>query len=285
MVKFSHSVFALPFALMAAFLAARAADPARPWPELTQVVLIVACMVTARSAAMTFNRIADAVIDARNPRTAMRAIPAGMISRRQAYGFLFASSGLFVVCCGGFQLIYHNRVPLLLSIPVLLYLCFYSFTKRFTRWSHFVLGSAIAFAPVATWLAIHPQSVGWPAVTLMAAVTLWIGGFDIIYACQDIAFDRSAGLFSLPARIGPAKALWLARAAHAGTVILLVALGRMTGLGGCYLAGVVVVAVLLLVENALVGANEFSRVNVAFFTVNGVISVLLAALTIVDVLT
>lgn len=285
MVKFSHSVFALPFALMAAFLAARAADPARPWPDLAQAVLIVACMVTARSAAMTFNRIADAAIDAHNPRTATRAIPAGTISRRQAYAFLFAASGLFVVCCGGFQLLYHNRMPLLLSIPVLLYLCFYSFTKRFTRWSHFVLGSAIAFSPVATWLAIHPQSVGWPTITLMAAVTLWIGGFDIIYACQDLAFDQSSGLFSLPAKVGAAKALWIARCAHAGTVIFLLILARLTGLGGFYLAGVVVVAILLIVENALVRADDFSRVNMAFFTVNGLISVLLAVLTIVDVLT
>lgn len=288
MIKFSHSVFALPFALMATFLAARAAytagDAARPWPSLAQFVLIVGCMVTARSAAMTFNRIVDAAIDARNPRTAGRALPAGTISRRQAYGFLFASSGLFVVCCGGFYLLDGNLWPLLLSMPVLCYLCFYSYTKRFTRWSHFVLGSAIAFSPVGAWLAIHPASVGWPAILLMGTVTLWIGGFDIIYACQDIAFDRSAGLFSLPARIGPARALWIARAAHAGTVALLLTLAPLAGLGGLYLAGVGIVAVLLLVENLLVRADDFSRVNVAFFTINGVISVLLAVLTIADVL-
>lgn len=288
MVKFSHSVFALPFALMAAFLAARAAYTAgeaqHPWPDPAQFTLIVACMVTARSAAMTFNRIADAAIDARNPRTAGRALPAGKISRRQAYVFLFTGSGLFVLCCGGFQVLYHNRVPLLLSIPVLLYSCLYSYTKRFTRWSHFVLGSAIAFSPVAAWLAIHPRSAGWPAVALMGAVTLWIGGFDIIYACQDITFDRAAGLFSLPAKVGPAKSLWMARSAHAGTVVLLLLLARLADLGGIYLAGVAAVAVLLVVENLLVRPNDFSRVNVAFFTVNGVISVLLAVLTIVDVL-
>jgi 4-hydroxybenzoate polyprenyltransferase len=288
MIKFSHSVFALPFALMATFLAARAAhtagDALHPWPDLTQFALIVACMVTARSAAMTFNRIADAAIDARNPRTAGRALAAGTISRRQAYTFLFAGSGLFVICCGTFQVLYHNRMPLMLSIPVLLYLCLYSYTKRFTRWSHFVLGSAIAFSPVAAWLAIHPHSLGWPAVALMGAVTLWIGGFDIIYACQDIAFDRAAGLFSLPAMIGPAKALWMARAAHAGTVAMLLALARLADLGGIYLAGVAAVAVLLLVENLLVRPSDFSRVNVASFTVNGIISVLLAALTIADVL-
>lgn len=284
MIKFSHSVFALPFALMATFLAARAADASRPWPSPGQLVLIVVCMVTARSAAMTFNRIVDAAIDARNPRTANRALPAGTISRRQAYAFLFATSGLFVIACGGFHLLYGNRVPLMLSIPVLLYLCFYSYTKRFTRWSHFVLGSAIAFSPVAAWLAIHPQSIGWPAVVLMGAVTLWIGGFDILYACQDIAFDQSAGLFSLPARMGPGPALWVARAAHAGTVLLLAALVPLASLGPLYGTGVAIIAVLLLVENSLVRADDFSRINVAFFTVNGVISVLLAALTIADVL-
>lgn len=288
MVKFSHSVFALPFALMATFLAARAAhaagDAPHPWPSLAQFLLIVGCMVTARSSAMTFNRIADQRLDARNPRTANRALPAGTISQRQAYAFLFAGSGLFVVCCGGFKLLYGNRVPLLLAIPVLLYLCFYSYTKRFTRWSHFVLGSAIAFSPVAAWLAIHPASAGWPAAVLMAAVTFWIGGFDIIYACQDIAFDRAAGLFSLPARIGAARALWIARAAHAGTVLLLLLLAHLAGLGSLYLGGVAAVAVLLLIENLLVRADDLSHVNMAFFTVNGVISVLLAALTIADVM-
>lgn len=287
MVKFSHTVFALPFALMATFLAARSAflagDAAGPWPRWGQGLLIVACMVTARSAAMTFNRLVDATIDARNPRTAARAIPAGTISRNQARLFLGLSSMLFVVGCGGFSVFYGNRLPLRLSIPVLLYLCFYSYTKRLTRWSHFVLGSAIAFAPVAAWIAIHPASVGWPAIVLMAAVTLWIGGFDIIYACQDLAFDRAAGLFSLPARMGPGRALRLARAAHAATVVLLAVLAPLLGLGGWYLLGVALVGVLLLYENLLVRADDFSRVNLAFFTVNGVISLILAALTIADI--
>ncbi|MEP0841467.1 MAG: UbiA family prenyltransferase, partial [Phycisphaerae bacterium] len=231
------------------------------------------------------NRIVDAALDARNPRTAGRAIPAGVISPRQARLFLGASSMLFVVCCGGFFILDGNRLPILLSIPVLLYLCLYSYTKRLTRWSHFVLGSAIAFSPVAAWIAIHPASVGWPVVVLMAAVTLWIAGFDVIYACQDLAFDRSAGLHSLPAALGPARALWIARAAHAGTVLLLVLLGNLAGLGRLYFAGTGLVAVLLLYENLLVRADDFSRVNLAFFTVNGAISVLLAVLTILDVLT
>ncbi len=288
MIKFSHSIFALPFALMATFLASRAAftagASAHSYPSAAQIALIVACMVTARSVAMTFNRIVDAGIDARNPRTAARPIPAGTISSRQAVAFLIAAVAGFVLACAGFWWRDGNPMPLMLSLPVLAYLCFYSYTKRFTRWSHFVLGSVIAFSPVAAWLAIHPASVGWPAVVLMAAVTLWIAGFDIIYACQDIDFDRSTGLFSLPARIGPGGALWIARFAHAGTIVLLAALMPLAHLGWLYGAGVAIVALLLLVENAMVRPNDFSRVNVAFFTVNGTISVLLAVLTIADVL-
>lgn len=288
MVKFSHSVFALPFALMATFLAARAAhaagDAARPWPSAVQIGLIIGCMVAARSAAMTFNRIVDVRLDARNPRTAGRALPAGTISMRQALLFLGGASALFVVFCGGFWVLQNNPVPLALSLPVLFYLCFYSYTKRFTQWSHFVLGSAIAFSPVAAWLAIHPASVGWPAVVLMGAVTCWIGGFDIIYACQDVAVDRAEGLFSLPARWGTARALWFARAAHAVTFGLLLALGLLTDLSGLYVGGVLAVGGLLLVENLLVRADDLSRVNLAFFTLNGCVSVLLAGLTIADLL-
>jgi 4-hydroxybenzoate polyprenyltransferase len=288
LVKFSHSVFALPFALMATFLASRAAyhtgAAAHVYPSAVQLALIVACMVTARTAAMSFNRLADQAIDARNPRTAARPLPAGSLSRMQAIGLLAASAVGFVLACAGFWWTQHNWIPLACSLPVLGYLCFYSYTKRFTRWSHFVLGSAIAISPVAAWLAIHPASVGWPAIILMGIVTLWIGGFDIIYACQDIAFDRAAGLHSLPARLGPAKALWIARAAHAGTVALLVCLAVTAGLGGLSLAGIGIVAVLLAIENAIVRPNDFSRVNLAFFTVNGCISLLLAGLVITDIL-
>jgi 4-hydroxybenzoate polyprenyltransferase len=288
MVKFAHSVFALPFALMATFLAARAAflagETTHRYPSAGQLALIVVCMVAARSVAMTFNRIVDAAIDARNPRTAARAIPAGAVSRRQAILLMGAFAATFIAACGGFWWWYRNVIPLVLALPVLAYLCFYSYTKRFTRWSHFVLGSAIAFSPVAAWLAIDPASAGWPAVVLMGVVTLWIGGFDIIYACQDIGVDRREGLFSLPARMGPGPALWIARAAHAGTVVLLVVLMPLAGLGWLYGLGAAVVALLLLIENALVRANDFSRVNVAFFTVNGIISVLLGALAITDCL-
>lgn len=288
MIKFSHSVFALPFALMAVFLAAgsawQAGDAAGPYPGWGQLGLIVWCMVAARSAAMTFNRIVDASIDARNPRTAGRPIPAGTITRRQAWAFLAAASGAFIMGAAGFYWQYANPWPVLLALPVLAYLCFYSYAKRFTRWSHFVLGSAIACSPVAAWLAIHPASLGWPALLLMGAVTFWIGGFDIIYACQDIQVDRDEGLFSLPSRVGPAAGLWTARAAHLLTVVLLAALIPAAGLGWLYAAGVVVVAGLLLYENALVRPDDFSRVNVAFFTVNGIISVLLGILTLADCL-
>ena len=213
-----------------------------------------------------------------------RAIPAGIMSRAEALGFLAAAVAIFILCCAGFRWLYENSYPVLLSVPVLAYLCFYSYTKRFTRWSHFVLGSAIALSPPAAWIAIHPASLGWPAVILLASVTLWIGGFDIIYACQDIASDRADGLFSLPARLGAGPALWIARAAHAATVVLLVALMPTAGLSWLYGIGAAAVALLLLIENAMVRANDLSRVNLAFFTVNGIVSLLLGALGIADCL-
>lgn len=282
MVKFSHSIFALPFAVTAAFLAGRG----RPegLPSAAQGALVVLCMVAARSAAMTFNRIVDADFDARNPRTAGRPLPAGQISRGRAVAFFVASAAAFVAGCAGFYGIDGNPWPLGLAAPVLAYLCLYSYAKRFTRWSHFVLGSAIAFAPVAAWLAVHPASVGWPAIVLMAAVTCWIGGFDIIYACQDVECDRKEGLHSLPARLGVAPSLWIARASHLLTVVLLAALAPMAGLGTLYGAGVVLVAVLLLVENGLVRATDLSRINLAFFTINGVISLVFAAFAVADIL-
>lgn len=287
MIKFSHSVFALPFALIATFLAAREAyrggEAPTPYPSLVQIVLIVCCMVSARSAAMTFNRIVDAAIDARNPRTANRALPAGTMSRREATAFFLAACGAFLLSCAAFWWLRGNGWPLVLSGPVLAYLCFYSYTKRFTRWAHFVLGSAIALAPGAAWLAIHPASLGWPAAVMIAAVACWIAGFDIIYACQDIETDRREGLHSLPSRLGAARALWIARACHVTTVGLLVALGPVAGLRYVYASGVGVVAVLLYVENSLVRADDFSRVNVAFFTINGIISLVLAVLAITDV--
>jgi len=282
MIKLSHSVFALPFALMATFLAGRHLPGGLPYAG--QVVLIVMCMVLARGVAMTFNRLADAGLDAGNARTAGRAIPAGRISRGGAWFFLLLCAGGFEVGCLGFWWVYGNPWPAYVSLPLLACLCGYSYSKRFTQWSHFALGFVDGLAPLAAWVAVDPGSLGWPVVVLVVVVTLWIGGFDIIYSCQDVEFDRRAGLFSLPAGWGIGPALWVTRAAHAGTVVLLVVLAPLGQLGWVYLSGVVVVAVLLVVENMLVSPNDLSRVKMAFFTVNGVVSVLLGAATVGDVL-
>lgn len=283
MVKIAHSVFALPFALTAAFLAGRHID-GRGYPYWGQLGLVVMAMVAARSVAMTFNRIVDASIDARNPRTAGRPLPAGRLTFAAAWGMLGVAAITFFAACLGFFLFFENTWPVLLSGPVLVYLCAYSLTKRFTRWSHFFLGSAIAMSPVAAWIAVHPGSVGWPAMILMGVVTCWIAGFDIIYACQDIDVDRREGLHSLPSRLGPGPALWIARAAHACVIAGLVALGLVCDLGAIYAAGVSCVAALLIVENAMVRAGDYRRVNLAFFTMNGLVSLVFAAACIVDVL-
>lgn len=278
MIKLSHAVFALPFALLAVFLAARPALPTG-----AQCGLILLCMVAARSAAMTFNRIVDADIDAQNPRTARRALPAGRISRGAAWAFFVGACAVFVAGCGGFWLLTANVWPLALSLPVLGFLCLYSYAKRFTRWSHLVLGAGIAFSPVAAWIAISPATLGAPAWLLMLAVTLWIAGFDLIYACQDVDFDRAAGLYSIPAKMGVAAALWMARGFHVVTVLALLALGWAAGLGTLYLVGVGCVAVLLAIENAIVSPADLSRVNLAFFTVNGCVGLLLGGLGVLDV--
>ncbi|MFO0839820.1 MAG: UbiA-like polyprenyltransferase [Phycisphaerae bacterium] len=278
MIKLSHSVFALPFALLATFLAA---SPALP--QVGQFALIVICMVAARSAAMTFNRIVDADVDAANPRTSTRPIPRGKIGMRAAWAFLAVSGAIFGLGAAGFWIGYRNPWPLWLSAPVLAWLCGYSYTKRFTAWSHVVLGAGIALAPVAAWISISPRTLGPPAWLLMLTVTTWIAGFDLIYACQDAGFDRSAGLFSVPARFGVATALWLARGLHVVTVLALVGVGWTSGLGAIYYVGVASVAALLTIENAIVSPRDLTRVNLAFFTLNGVVGVLLGALGILDV--
>ena len=283
MVKLPHSVFALPFALMAAFLAGRNIA-GRGWPYVGQLVLIVVCMVAARSVAMTFNRIVDAQIDARNPRTAGRPLPAGKLTWTAAWVMLALAAITFGIGCLGFFLFYENTWPILLSGPVLIYLCGYSYSKRFTRWSHYYLGSAIAFSPVAAWLAIHPASLGVPAWLLLGVVTFWIGGFDIIYACQDIEIDRRDGLYSLPATLGPRAALWIARASHALVVVGLILLGLVADLGVVYAGGVALVAILLIAENSLVKPGDYRRVNLAFFTINGIVSLVLAVAAIIDIL-
>lgn len=278
MIKFSHSIFALPFALLATFLAARPA-----LPSINAVALIVVCMVAARSAAMTFNRIVDRAVDAANPRTAMRHLPTGRISLSAAWTFFFVAVGVFVAGCAGFYALLANPWPIRLCLPVLALLCCYSYCKRFTRYSHVVLGAAIALSPVAAWIAISPDTLGAPAWILMLAVTCWIGGFDVIYACQDVDFDRRAGLHSLPAAIGVAGALWAARGLHVLTLAALIALGQATGLGWLYVVGVGAVAMLLIVEHAIVSPKDLSRVNLAFFTLNGAVGLLLGVLGVLDV--
>jgi 4-hydroxybenzoate polyprenyltransferase len=288
MIKLSHSIFAMPFAIMAAFLAARSAFEAgrtqHLYPEPVLLGLVIICMVCARSAAMTFNRIVDARFDAMNPRTAERAIPAGRISARQSAYFLALCTAGFITASACFWWIAANPWPLILAGPVLAYLCFYSYMKRWTDLSHLVLGTAIGLSPAAAWIAIDPKSAGISAILIGAAVTFWIGGFDVIYACQDVQVDRRHGLHSLPAGLGVGPALWVARAAHACVVILLIALSQTAGLGVFYLAGVGIVAGLLLVEHMLVRADDLSRVNVAFFTVNGIVGLALGGLTLIDIL-
>jgi 4-hydroxybenzoate polyprenyltransferase len=266
MIKFEHSVFALPFALTGALLAARARQ--HGWPTLRQILWIVIAMVAARSAAMTLNRIADLRYDKKNPRTKMRALATGALSVSFAWMFTLAAVALFFLAA--WQL---NPLALKLAPVAMAILFFYSFTKRFTTWSHFFLGFALGISPAAAWIAIT-GGLDWRMLILCAAVTLWVGGFDVLYACQDIEFDKQAGLFSVPRRFGIAAALMIARVVHAGVVLLLSWLAASFGLPWPAWAGIVVVAALLGYEHSLVKANDLSKLNAAFFTVNGYISML-----------
>jgi 4-hydroxybenzoate polyprenyltransferase len=267
MIKFEHSVFALPFALTGALLAFRQSGfgTAGLWRTL---LWIVVAMVGARSAAMTFNRLVDARIDARNPRTRMRQLPAGLLSSRFAWGFVAAASALFVLAA--WQL---NPLCLMLSPLALAIVFFYSYTKRFTSFSHLVLGFSLGIAPAAAWIAVR-GSLDPRILWLTAAVTFWTGGFDVIYSCQDYEFDRAEGLYSLPRRLGIARALRLAQALHALMVVCLLALVWSLHLGALALAGVAAIAGLLVYEHSLVKPHDLSRVNAAFFTMNGYVSVL-----------
>jgi 4-hydroxybenzoate polyprenyltransferase len=265
MIKFEHSVFALPFALVGALLAARAEGGLPTW---WQVLWIVIAMVGARSAAMTMNRIADREYDRRNPRTANRALPAGELSVGFAWAFAILASAVLVIAA--WQL---NRLALELSPVALLILFFYSYTKRFTSWSHFVLGFCLGISPAAAWIAVR-GSLDARMLILCAAVTLWVGGFDVLYACQDVEFDRAEGLHSIPKKLGVAKALLFARAMHVVMVALLAWLAWSFHLAWPAWAGIAVVAALLAYEHSLVKPNDLSKMNAAFFAVNGYISLL-----------
>lgn len=272
MIKWEHSIFALPFALCGAMLAAGGV------PSGAKLGWIVVCMVSARSAAMAFNRLADAQIDAANPRTATRAIPAGALSMKFVGLFVVAACVVFILAAG--QL---NRLTLYLSPLALAIVLFYSFTKRFTRWSHLVLGFALGVAPAAAWIAVR-GSLDPRILVLTAAVTFWVGGFDVLYACQDLEFDRAHGLNSLPQAYGLRPALALARVLHAVMMLLLVALVVIFGLGKIAFVGVAVVALLLGYEHSLVSPRDLSKLNAAFFTMNGVIAVVFFFFVAADLL-
>jgi 4-hydroxybenzoate polyprenyltransferase len=247
-------------------------------PSAHQLLWIVIAMLAARSAAMAFNRLADASIDAANPRTRARALPAGHLSSTFVTAFVIVSCTIFILAAA--QL---NRLTLWLSPVALAVLLLYSYTKRFTRWSHLVLGFALGIAPAAAWIAVR-GSLDPRILLLTAAVTFWVAGFDILYACQDLEFDRTADLHSIPRHLGIARSLWIARAFHALMLLLLIALLPAFGLGKLALLGVAAVFLLLLYEHSLVKPTDLSRLNAAFFTMNGIISIVFAGFLAADIL-
>ncbi|HWN98869.1 MAG TPA: UbiA-like polyprenyltransferase [Blastocatellia bacterium] len=269
MIKIEHTLFALPFALLGATLASRdmPAQSASFW--INKLLWITLAMVGARSAAMTFNRIADARIDAANPRTATRALPAGLLDLRFAWAFTVAASLLFVLAAS--QL---NRLTLILSPIALGSVFLYSYTKRFTLLSHFVLGWCLAIAPSGAWIAIQGKLSLLP-VLLSLAVMLWTAGFDVLYACQDYEFDRRAGLHSIPQRLGVARALWAARVTHLLMFAVLVLFFSKAHLSWLGLAGVIATGMLLTYQHSIVKADDLSRLNAAFFTTNAFVSIIL----------
>jgi 4-hydroxybenzoate polyprenyltransferase len=277
MIKFEHSVFALPFALTGAMLAWREENFSRDglaW----RLLWIVAAMIAARSVAMAFNRVLDAEIDSKNPRTKSRHLPAGLLSERFAWGFIVAWAFVFIFAARELNPLCFKLAPLALAIPM-----FYSFTKRFTSLSHLVLGFSLGIAPAAAWIAMR-GALDPRILWLTAAVTLWTAGFDIIYACQDYAFDVATGLFSVPKALGIARALWVARILHVGMLACLAALVRAFALGPIAIAGICAVALLLIWEHRLVKATDLSRIDAAFFTMNGYVSVIFFVFWATDII-
>lgn len=260
MIKWEHSVFALPFALTGAVLAARGIPAART------LLLIVLCMVSARTAAMAFNRLVDAELDRANPRTAMRAIPAGLLSRGFVAMFTVVSSVVFLAAAGLL-----NRLTLWLSPVALGIVLAYSYMKRITRWSHVVLGLALGIAPSAAWIAVR-GSLDWRIVVLTVAVLLWVAGFDVLYACQDFEHDCENGLNSIPQAFGLSGAFWIARGMHVTLFVLLLWLLRLFHLHGLALTGVLIAGALLVYEHSIISPGDIRRMNAAFFTLNGIIS-------------
>jgi 4-hydroxybenzoate polyprenyltransferase len=281
-IKISHTIFALPWALLSTFLAAKETHhPLTP----TKILLILGCMVTARTVAMAANRLLDAPLDAKNPRTARRAIPSGALSRTFYLLTLLACAALFILLTSGFWILTSppNPWPLALSLPVLAFLTAYPLLKRFTRLCHYYLGAALALAPVCAWLAISGQ-LNWPPVVMALAVLLWTAGFDILYACQDYDSDRATGVFSVPSQLGIKNALLVARLTHTACAAALIAIGLVSPtLSTFYFLGVALAIALLIVEHSIVKPHDLSKLSLAFFTLNGIISLLVSTLGLVDV--
>ena len=264
MIKIEHTLFALPFAFLGALLAANGL------PTLRQVLWIIVAMVGARSAAMAFNRIADRSFDARNPRTANRAIPAGLLSVGFVWAFTIVAAGVFLLAAAML-----NRLTLILAPVALASVLLYSFTKRWTQFSHLVLGWCLSIAPTGAWIAVRGEIGSAVPLLLSLVVLLWTAGFDVLYACQDYEFDRREGLRSIPARVGINRALWISRGLHAGAFVALLALYLTTNLGPLAFAGVIATGALLIYQHRLVHADDLGRLNAAFFTTNAFVSVIL----------
>lgn len=275
MIKFSHTIFAFPFALMGVVLAAMVSAEL---PSPGQIFWICVAMVGARSGAMAFNRLLDARIDAKNPRTADRHIPAGKVSRLEGWVFVLASFALLLLAAKML-----NPLCFILSPVALFFLMLYSFCKRFTALAHVVLGLCLAAAPVGGWIALRGD-VGWPVLSLGLSVLFWVAGFDIFYALQDLEYDREAGLHSIPSKLGASRSILLVRIFHLLMLVFLLPLLLLPGLGWIYFCGVMVVAALLLYEHSLVKADDLSRMDAAFFNMNGYISVVIFSFTLIDAL-
>ncbi|MBX3364066.1 MAG: putative 4-hydroxybenzoate polyprenyltransferase [Phycisphaeraceae bacterium] len=282
-IKLAHSVFALPFALLAAVLAHDAEEPAGRLGG--QIALVAVCMVLARTWAMLFNRIADRRFDAGNPRTAGRALPAGRLSVREAWLISLGCAGLFILACGGFWVSYGNPWPLVLSVPTLAWIALYSLTKRFTVLCHFFLGGALAFSPVAAAIALRPEALAdTPSIWLLSAMVFpWVAGFDVIYALQDMEFDRRTGLRSIPALLGERSAKWVARALHVLAFgALAAALWVEPRFSDVFLSAVLLVGGLLVVEHIVLARRGMAGIPAAFFTYNGIVSCVVGAAGIAD---
>ena len=282
-IKLAHSIFALPFAVLGAFLAR---PPASPWPRFAgQLAIVVVCMVFARTWAMLFNRLLDRQIDARNARTQRRVLASGRLSARDGWLIALSSAALFALACSLFWILFANPWPLALSIPVLAWIAFYSLTKRFTALCHVFLGGALGASPLAAALAVSPASLAsTPALWFVAGmVVLWVAGFDVIYALQDVDFDCAAGLFSVPSQFGADNAIWISRLLHAAAFALLVLAARSEPrFGWLFSTAVGVVAVLLIIEHVILARRGKAGLDVAFFTVNGIVSCVLGLAGVLD---